>query len=137
MIKWDTSKSDHRDDREFRFLDLPYIAWAMALIGTVGSLFLSEVMEFPPCTLCWYQRVAMYPLVVIIGAGIVMRDQRTRTYSLLLVLCGLAIAAYHNLLIQAGSDFRNVAVVFQINILVFERSPISIPVNASLVNWLP
>ncbi len=77
---------------------LPYVAWAMALIGTVGSLFLSEVMEFPPCTLCWYQRVAMYPLVIVIGAGIVMRDPRMRTYSLLLVLCGLLIAVYHNLL---------------------------------------
>ena len=70
----------------------------MALIGMVGSLFLSEVMELPPCTLCWYQRIAMYPLVIIIGAGIVMRDPRMRTYSLLLVLCGFAIAVYHNLL---------------------------------------
>jgi disulfide bond formation protein DsbB len=77
---------------------LPYIAWAAALIGMVGSLFLSEVMEFPACTLCWYQRIAMYPLVVVIGAGIVMRDPRMRTYSLLLVLCGLAVAVYHNLL---------------------------------------
>ncbi|MBK8150243.1 MAG: disulfide bond formation protein B [Acidobacteria bacterium] len=77
---------------------LPYLAWAAALAGLVGSLFLSEVMQFPPCTLCWYQRVAMYPLVVIIGAGIVMRDPRMKTYALSLIVCGLAVAIYHNLL---------------------------------------
>ncbi len=77
---------------------LPYLAWAAALAAMVGSLFLSEVMQFPPCTLCWYQRVAMYPLVVVIGAGIVMRDPRMKTYALSLIFCGLAVAIYHNLL---------------------------------------
>jgi disulfide bond formation protein DsbB len=77
---------------------LPYLAWAAALTGMVGSLFLSEVMQFPPCTLCWYQRVAMYPLVVIIGAGIVMRDPRMKTYALSLIACGMVVAIYHNLL---------------------------------------
>jgi len=80
------------------FEAVAYPAWVIALVATVGSLFLSEVMQLPPCVLCWYQRIAMYPLVLIIGAGIVMRDRRMKYYALPLCLSGLAIAVYHNLL---------------------------------------
>lgn len=77
---------------------LPYLAWAIALIATAGSLFFSEVMGLPPCLLCWYQRIAMYPLVLVIGGGIIMRDGRMRYYALPLCLTGLMISIYHNLL---------------------------------------
>ena len=77
---------------------LLYAAWAVALLATVGSLFFSEVMGLPPCVLCWYQRVAMYPLVLIIATGIIARDRRVRAYALPLSLAGLAAAVYHNLL---------------------------------------
>ena len=77
---------------------LPYLAWAVALVSTVGSLFFSEVMGLQPCVLCWYQRVAVYPLVFIIGTGIVMRDGRMKAYALPLCLAGLAVAVYHNLI---------------------------------------
>lgn len=77
---------------------LPYLAWMIALLATVGSLFFSEVMDLPPCVLCWYQRVAIYPLVLIIGTGIIMHDGRMRYYALPLCLAGLAVSAYHNLL---------------------------------------
>lgn len=77
---------------------LPYLAWMIVLIGTVGSLFFSEVLGYPPCALCWYQRIAMYPLVFIIGAGIIMRDWRMKYYALPLSLIGLCISIYHNLL---------------------------------------
>ncbi|NNE97643.1 MAG: disulfide bond formation protein B [Pyrinomonadaceae bacterium] len=77
---------------------IPYLAWMIVLAATVGSLFFSEVMALPPCVLCWYQRIAMYPLVFIIGAGIIMRDPRMKVYALPLCLIGLAISGYHNLL---------------------------------------
>jgi disulfide bond formation protein DsbB len=77
---------------------LPYLAWVIALASTVGSLFFSEVMGLPPCVLCWYQRVAIYPLVLIIGTGIIMRDARMRNYALPLCLAGLTVSVYHNLL---------------------------------------
>jgi disulfide bond formation protein DsbB len=77
---------------------LPYLAWIIALLATVGSLFFSEVMELPPCVLCWYQRIAMYPLVLIIGTGIIVRDNRLKIYALPLCLIGLVISIYHNLL---------------------------------------
>jgi disulfide bond formation protein DsbB len=77
---------------------LPYAVWVTALIATAGSLFFSEVMDLSPCVLCWYQRIAMYPLVLIVGTGIAMRDVRWKTYSLPLMLAGLAVSIYHNLL---------------------------------------
>lgn len=77
---------------------LPFLAWVIALVASVGSLFFSEVMQLPPCVLCWYQRIAMYPLVLIIGVGIIARDGRMKNYALPLCLAGLAISIYHNLL---------------------------------------
>ena len=50
------------------------LAWAMATIAMLGSLYYSEVAGFPPCEYCWYQRIAMYPLVVILGIAMVRRD---------------------------------------------------------------
>jgi disulfide bond formation protein DsbB len=64
----------------------------------VGSLFFSEVLEFPPCVLCWYQRIAMYPLVAVLGVGIFQPLKQTILFSLPLVLSGWFIALYHNLL---------------------------------------
>ena len=77
---------------------LPYLAWVIALVSTVGSLFFSEVMGLAPCVLCWYQRVAVYPLVLIIATGIITRDGRLKYYALPLCLAGLAVSVYHNLL---------------------------------------
>jgi len=77
---------------------LLYIAWIVSLLATVGSLFFSEVMQIPPCALCWYQRIAMYPLVLIIGAGILLGGSRVKVYALPLTLVGLGVALYHNLL---------------------------------------
>ena len=77
---------------------LPYAAWATALIGMAGSLFFSEVMELPPCVLCWYQRIAMYPLVLIIGIGIGTRDKHWKIYALPLALIGLIVSFYQNFL---------------------------------------
>lgn len=77
---------------------LPYAAWALALLSAAGSLFFSEVMDLPPCVLCWYQRIAMYPLVLIIGIGIAVDDAKWKLYALPLALIGLAISVYHNLI---------------------------------------
>lgn len=87
---------DRTDTVEGRWLLLA--AWFMALVGTVGSLFFSEVMLYPPCVLCWYQRIALYPLILIIGVGIATGDKRVARYALPLTLVGFAIAVYHNLL---------------------------------------
>lgn len=75
-----------------------YINWGIALFSMVTSLIFSESMHLPPCSLCWYQRIFMYPLVFIIPVGIIRRDQHIGWYTFILSLIGLLIAAYHNLI---------------------------------------
>jgi disulfide bond formation protein DsbB len=75
-----------------------YAAWVTAMVATLGSVFFGEVMQLPSCTLCWYQRICLFPLTVILAVGIVLRDTRLTHYALPLVLAGLALAAYHNLI---------------------------------------
>lgn len=77
---------------------LIFICWIVALISTLGSLFFSEVMKYPPCVLCWYQRICMYPLVVIFLSGLFPLDKKVIKFSLPLVIIGWFIAFYHNLL---------------------------------------
>lgn len=67
-------------------------------VAVAGSLFFSEVMNLPPCTLCWYQRIAMYPILLLVAVGIVRRDRKSYAYVLPLSLAGLLISIYHNLL---------------------------------------
>lgn len=74
------------------------LAWVVALLGTLGSLFFSEVMKFPPCSLCWYQRVALYPLVAVFAVGLLHRDSKVGRYAWPLVAFGLFAALYHLLL---------------------------------------
>ena len=75
-----------------------YIAFLSAVIATAGSLFFSEIMELPPCVLCWYQRIAMYPLVLTLAVTIVRKDRAEMVYGFPLAFIGMCIAAYHNLL---------------------------------------
>ena len=74
------------------------LAFFVALTCTLGSLYLSEVAKFPPCDLCWYQRILMYPQVVILGVAALRRDPSVKWYSLPLVGLGLCISVYHYLL---------------------------------------
>ena len=77
---------------------LLYVAWIQATVATFGSLFFSEVLKFPPCVLCWYQRIAMYPLVLLLAIGIVRKDKGIAWYVLPLSIVGMVIAGFHNLL---------------------------------------
>lgn len=75
-----------------------YLAFLQALLATLGSLYFSEIKHYTPCILCWYQRIAMYPLVLILAAGIIERNKRLAIYVLPLSIIGWLIALYHNLL---------------------------------------
>lgn len=74
-------------------------AWAIALASTFGALFMGEVMGMVPCTLCWYQRIAMFPLVCVLGMACYSNDRRGALYALPLVVSGLLLSAYHTLLV--------------------------------------
>jgi disulfide bond formation protein DsbB len=77
---------------------LLFICWLLAAISTLGSLFFSEVMRFPPCVLCWYQRICMFPLVIIFLMGLFPFEAKVIRFSFPLVLIGWLISVYHNLL---------------------------------------
>lgn len=78
---------------------LIFIAWLIATASTLGALFLGEVMGYTPCLLCWYQRIAMFPLVLVLAAGLFPFDARVVRYALPLALAGLGLALFHLALI--------------------------------------
>lgn len=72
-----------------------WLAFLVALTATAGSLYFSEVARFTPCVLCWYQRIAMYPLVLLLGVAAVRGDLSVRRYVAPLAIIGAAISIYH------------------------------------------
>lgn len=78
---------------------LLFAVWVLVTIATLGSLFFSEVMGIPVCELCWYQRVAMYPLVVILALGLFPYDPGVVRYAAALASVGWLIALYQVLLV--------------------------------------
>jgi|SRR5579885_448792 len=77
---------------------LPYIGLIQSIVAMLGSLFFSNVLNLPPCVLCWYQRICMYPLVALFVVGILKKDKHLPYYVLPLSSIGLLISMYHNLL---------------------------------------
>ncbi len=75
-----------------------FACWLLVTAATLGSLFFSEIMELPPCSLCWYQRVFMFPLAIILLLGLFPFDVNVVRYALPLSLGGVAVALYHTLL---------------------------------------
>lgn len=74
------------------------LAWLLALSASLGALFFSEVMNLPPCVLCWWQRIFMFPLVFTLGLSLFARDSAGIRYSMLLAAVGWLVALYHFLL---------------------------------------
>ena len=75
-----------------------FICWIIASVSTLGSLFFSEIMELAPCALCWYQRVFMFPLVILLLVALFSFDKSIIKYALPLALVGWGFAFYHYLL---------------------------------------
>ncbi len=99
-----------------------WLAFVIALVATLGSLYYSEIAGFIPCRLCWYQRILMYPLVVVTLVGALKRDEYLPAYVLPLSLIGLLVSGYH-MLLEKG---------------VFPPSAtcaIDVPCNISYVNY--
>lgn len=72
-----------------------WLAFLVAATATAGSLYLSEVAGFVPCTLCWYQRIAMYPLAIVLGIAAWRGEVGVRRYVVPIAAIGAVIAAYH------------------------------------------
>lgn len=74
------------------------LAWLISLVATLGSLYFSEIMGLEPCVLCWYQRIVMYPLVVILPIALARKERAIYWYVLPLSLIGFAVAVYQYIL---------------------------------------
>ena len=84
-----------RESNKKMFLLLAQLTISVASI--FGSLFFSEVMKFPPCNLCWYQRIFIYPVALIVLAGLFTDSKDTNKFVTPFAIMGLVFSIYHNL----------------------------------------
>lgn len=78
---------------------LVFGCWLIASASTLGALFFSEIMKLPPCVLCWYQRIFMFPLVLLLPVGLFPFDGKIIRYALSLALAGWLVSLFHVLLV--------------------------------------
>jgi disulfide bond formation protein DsbB len=79
--------------------NLVFGAWLVAATSTLGALFLSDVMQLPPCSLCWYQRIPMFSLTVVLAVGLFPFDRNVVRYAVPLAVAGWLLAGFHQLLV--------------------------------------
>jgi disulfide bond formation protein DsbB len=79
---------------------LVFGCWLVACVSTLGALFFSEVMQLPPCTLCWYQRIFIFPLVLVLPMGLFPFDRRVVRYALPLLVVGGFVSLFQLLLVH-------------------------------------
>ena len=79
---------------------LVFLAWLIAAASTLGALFFGEVMKLPPCSLCWYQRIFMFPLALVLPFGLLPFDRKVVRSVLPLAGIGLLLAAIHVLIVE-------------------------------------
>lgn len=75
-----------------------FLAWIIAVVAVIVTLYNSVVDLMPVCTLCWYERIGIYPLVIILGIGAFVDDKRSAVYALPLSLISSVFALYHYML---------------------------------------
>jgi len=97
--------------------------FATGLIATLGSLYFSEVLKYVPCELCWYQRIFMYPQVILLGIAIAKKNYDIVIYNVTLSSLGGAISLYHYLLqkVDLLGDHSNACGI--------------VPCNSQYINW--
>ncbi|MDQ0416788.1 disulfide bond formation protein DsbB [Croceifilum oryzae] len=101
-----------------------YFAWIVSIIATGGSLYMSEILGWIPCDLCWYQRILMYPLVVLLGIATFRDDREVGKYVCSLAGIGMLISSYHILVQQVPS------------IGGMLKCKVGIPCSQDYLNWL-
>nr|WP_285876968.1 disulfide oxidoreductase [Fictibacillus phosphorivorans] len=100
------------------------IAWLLSVIATLGSLYFSEVLQFVPCTFCWYQRILMYPLVILLGIAFYHQDHKINRYVLPLSVLGMLVSGYHYALQKIPA------------LRAFETCTSGVPCSGEYINWL-
>jgi disulfide bond formation protein DsbB len=100
------------------------IAWLSSVAAFLGSLYFSEVLHYVPCTLCWYQRIIMYPLVILLGAAFYHQDRLIARYVLPFSILGILISGYHYSLQKIPA------------LKAFEMCSSGVPCTGEYINWL-
>lgn len=117
LLLWATSYfskwSKEMLSKIIKYLDKKEILFAfiISLTATAGSLYFSEIAGYTPCELCWYQRIFMYPQVLILGIAYYKKDRKIADYSLTLSIVGLLIAIYHYIVQFADKNIAPCQVV--------------------------
>lgn len=113
-----------KKEKKDRHESLLFTAWAASVMALFGSLYFSEIRQYVPCDLCWYQRILMYPLAILLGMAVVRKDYRITVYSMVLSAIGGMLSLYHYLL-QKVSFLADAA-----------PSCGRIPCTGQYINWL-
>lgn len=108
---------------DYRQLSL-YLAWLVSVVATIGSLYFSEIRGFVPCELCWYQRILMYPLALILGIGTFQNDLSVKKFVLPMAIIGWCISLLHYLE-QKVPGFADI-----------KPCANGVPCSAEYINWL-
>jgi len=124
----ETKTENTRVSSQSRTWWLLLAAWLVALSATLGALFIGEVMGETPCLLCWYQRIFMFPLALILLIACVKEDAGIWRYALPLALIGAGFALYHSLLYGG---------IIAEPIVQCGAGPSCSGANMSLFGWLP
>ncbi|QYF82152.1 disulfide bond formation protein B [Brevibacterium sp. PAMC21349] len=101
-----------------------YMAWLVSVVATLGSLYFSEIRGFIPCELCWYQRILMYPLALILGIGTFQNDASVKRFILPMAIIGWCISLFHYLE-QKVPGFAELKPCVS-----------GVPCSAEYINWL-
>lgn len=99
-------------------------SWILAIIATAGSLYFSEILHYVPCTFCWYQRILMYPLVILLGRAFYEQDLKIHRYILPLSILGMLVSGYHYSLQKIPA------------LQHFEMCQSGVPCSGEYINWL-
>lgn len=99
------------------------VAWITSMVAMGGSLYFSEIKEFVPCTLCWYQRILMYPLVFLLGIATYENNLSLKKYVLPFSILGMFVSGYHYLLQHIPA------------LKLFEACKAGIPCSGKYIDW--
>ncbi|ULG71951.1 disulfide oxidoreductase [Macrococcus brunensis] len=72
-----------------------FAAWIVSIVAMLGSLFFSEIRHFVPCEMCWYQRILMYPLVLVLSFAALREDYHMKYLIMMFSIIGLCFSVYH------------------------------------------
>lgn len=101
-----------------------FLSWVVSSVAMLGSLYFSEIAGYVPCELCWYQRIFMYPLVLLLGIANFRRDRAVTYYALPFSIIGATLSLFHYL-IQKTSWFTHVTPCSE-----------GVPCSGEYINWL-